>query len=255
MFLIQNGLNTVTGDPTLAPEKLLQLDLGLDYDNGRTRAGMRGFHAWAIDYITFEATRTFTTNQLEQVSLQYVNTDLATLAGGEMYFESDVNDWMTPFATLQYVEGRDQTRNGDFATQRVAGGNPKQKVFGLARGSFTTLGGGSSEPLPGISPLQSRVGFRLHEPQASPTWTVELSARIVNQQNRVAASLAETPTPGFTVWDLRGAWQAFDDLLLVAGIENFTDKNYQEHLDFRSQNGIRVYEPGIKFYVGTDLTY
>ncbi|MCA9122259.1 MAG: TonB-dependent receptor [Planctomycetaceae bacterium] len=255
MFLLQNGLNTVTGDPTLAPEKLFQLDLGINFDNGRTRAGIRGFHAWARDYITFEATRTFTTTQLEQVSLQYVNTNLATLAGGEMYFESDVNDWMTPFATLQYVEGRDQTRNGDFATQRVSGGTTKQKVYGMNRGSFTTLGGSAQEPLPGISPLESRVGLRIHEAVTQPAWTLELSARMVASQDRVATSLAETPTSGFTVWDLRGSWQAFEDLLIVAGIENFTDKNYQEHLDFRSQNGIRVYEPGINFYVGTDLTY
>ncbi len=255
MFLIQNGLNTVTGDPTLAPEKLLQLDLGLDYDNGQTRAGIRGFHAWARDYITLEATRTFTTAQLEQVSLQYVNTELATLAGGEMYYESDVSDWLTPFATLQYVEGRDQTRNGDFATQRVSGGTAKEKVYGMDRGSFTTLGGGASEPLPGISPLESRVGVRLHEVADRPMWNVELSARIVDNQDRVASSLAETPTPGFTIWDIRGSWQVFDDLLVVAGVENFTDRNYQEHLDFRSQNGIRVYEPGVNFYVGTDLTY
>jgi iron complex outermembrane receptor protein len=192
---------------------------------------------------------------LEQVSLQYVNTDLATLAGGEMYVESDVYDWLTPFATLQYVEGRDHTRNGDFATQRVSGGTAKQKVFGMARGAFTTLGGSSEEPLPGISPLESRVGIRLHEAGAEPSWTVELSARIVDNQDRVAQSLAESPTPGFTVWDIRGSWQAFDDLLLVAGVENFTDNNYQEHLDFRSQNGIRVFEPGVNFYFGTDLTY
>ena len=255
MFLLQNGLNTVTGDPTLAPERLWQLDVGLDYDNGRTRAGIRGFHAWARDYITFEATRTFTTTQLEQVSLQYVNTDLATLAGGEMYFESDVNDWMTPFATLQYIEGRDHTRDGSFATQRASGGMSKQQVSGMTRGSFTALGGGSEEPLPGISPLESRVGIRLHEPSVTPTWAVELSARIVDNQDRVAESLAESRTPGFTVWDIRGSWQAYDDLLIVAGVENFTDNNYQEHLDFRSQNGIQVFQPGVNFYVGTDLTY
>lgn len=255
MFLIQNGLNTVTGDPTLSPERLWQFDLGLDYDNGRTRAGMHGFHAWAHDYITFEATRTFTTTQIEQVSLQYVNTDLATLAGCEMYLETDVNDWLTPFATLQYVEGRDQTRNGEFATQRVSSGVAKQRVYGMARGSFTTLGGGSEEPLPGIAPLQSRVGIRLHQPSPIPEWTIELSARIVDNQDRVAESLAESPTPGFTIWDIRGSWQPYDDLLLIAGIENFGDRNYREHLDFRSDNGIQVFEPGINFYFGSELTY
>jgi outer membrane receptor protein involved in Fe transport len=67
-----------------------------------------------------------------------------------------------------------------------------------------------------------------------------LSARIVNKQDRVAASLGEGKTPSFTVCNIRGSRQAFDNLLPLAGVENFTDRNYQEHLDFRSQNGIRV---------------
>ena len=41
----------------------------------------------------------------------------------------------------------------------------------------------------------------------------------------------------------------------VAGVENFTDKTYREHLDFRSLNGISVFQPGVSFYVGSDLSY
>ena len=255
MFLIQNGLNTVTGDPTLSPERVWQMDIGLDYNSDRFRAGAHGFHAWLRDYITWEATRTFTTTHLEQVSLQFVNTDLATLAGGELYAEHDANDWLTSFATLQYVEGRDHTRNGTFATQRATGGMSAMKVIGLPRGFFSGLGGAAQEPLPGIAPLESRLGIRIHEPRENPLWSVEIAARVVDNQDRVATSLGETPTPGFTVWDVRGFWQPLDDLLLVAGVENFTDLNYQEHLDFRSENGIRVFEPGVNFYFGGELTY
>jgi hypothetical protein len=44
--------------------------------------------------------------------------------------------------------------------------------------------------------------------------------------------------------------------MLVAGVENFTDKNYREHLDFREINGSRqVFQPGVNFYFGGDLTY
>ena len=84
---------------------------------------------------------------------------------------------------------------------------------------------------------------------------MELTARIVNDQRRVATSLLETSTSGFTVWDLRTFWRATDCLLVVAGVENFTDKQYREHLDFRAENGIAVYQPGVNFYFGSELSY
>ena len=82
---------------------------------------------------------------------------------------------------------------------------------------------------------------------------VEFSARIVDNQDRVASSLLEKETPGFTTYDLRGYWQATDRLLLIAGVENLTDKHYREHLDLRT--GYGVYQPGRSFYFGTELQY
>lgn len=42
-------------------------------------------------------------------------------------------------------------------------------------------------------------------------------------------------------------------MLLVAGVENLTDKNYQEHLDPRNLSN--VFRPGINYYFGAELTY
>ncbi len=86
---------------------------------------------------------------------------------------------------------------------------------------------------------------------------MELSARVVDNQDRVATSLLESATPGFTVWDLRSNYQPsrWEGLTLVAGVENFTDKAFREHLDFRSPNGIQILQPGINAYFGTDLSY
>jgi iron complex outermembrane receptor protein len=258
MFLLQNGLNTVTGDPTLRPERAWQVDLGLAWEYRRFRGGINGFHAWVLDYITFENTRILRgppAGQVEQVNLQYVNTDLATLTGAELYAEYDLSNALTPFATLRYVDGRDRDRTGDFATRPVSPGSPKQKVPGLARGFFSGIPGAAEEPLPGILPLETRLGIRLHQPCPRPRWWIELSARAVDNQDRVATSLLETPTPGFTVWDLRGLWQVTDRLLCVAGVENFTDRTFREHLDFRSPNGIQVFQPGVSFYFGSELRY
>jgi outer membrane receptor protein involved in Fe transport len=37
---------------------------------------------------------------------------------------------------------------------------------------------------------------------------------------------------------------------MIAGVENLTDKQYQEHLDIR-----RVFQPGISFYFGSEVRY
>jgi iron complex outermembrane recepter protein len=258
MFLIQNGLNTVTGDPLLDKERLCQVDLRLRADQDDWRGGVTAFHAWAFDYITFESMKTVTgppLGQVEQVNLKYVNTELATLTGVEFLSECDLTDWLIPFATVKYVQGDDRTRNGDFATRQATAALPTEQVAGLPRGSFSGIPGGEKEPLPGILPLESRIGVRLADPNQSSRWGLELYARVVDSQDRVALSLLETPTPGFTVWDVRTYVRPQENLMLVAGVLNFTDHNYREHLDFRSQNGTTILQPGVNFYSGAELTY
>lgn len=256
LFLLQNGENTATGDPRLSPERLTQLDLGVQLDRGRLRAGANGFFGWVQDYITFENMRVFPAPpDTQQVSLKYVNTELATLAGFEWFLSYDATDWATLFAQMHYVQGDDRTRNGKFATRIHDAVNPSVRVPGLPRGDFSGVAGSSSEPLPSILPLETRLGVRVRPPTASSRWTAELSTRIVDAQTRVARSLLETPTGGFTTWDLRGTWQATDACLVVAGVENFTNKNFREHLDFRSTGGFRLLQPGVNFYLGSELKY
>jgi len=257
LFVLQNGLNTLTGDPNLRKERLWQLDVGLRYADDEFRFALTGFHAWIQDYLTFENTgvNLGETGLPEQVLLQYVNTDLATFAGFEILSDYDFNEWLTPFLAVSFVDGRDRTRRGNFATRRADSSSPKEQIAGLPRGSESGVAGADEEPLPSIPPLNARLGVRFHEPLDDPRWGVEISARIVDDQDRIASSLLESPTPGFTVWDVRGQWHATDRLLLTAGIENLGDINYREHLDFRSPNGISVFQPGRNIYLGGELVY
>ena len=262
MFLLQSGLNTVTGDPLLDKERRVQLDLQLRRETERFRGKVGLYHAWVNDYITFEALSTVAgppAGQTEQVNLKYVNTDLATLWGCEGRAEYDLSDRLTPFATLKYVEGEDRSRNGDFATSQAAPGSPSVQDPTMDRGGFSGITGGDDEPLAGILPLESRLGIRLDDGRRDPNWGMELSCRIVDNQVRVAASLLETATPGFTTWDVRGYWKPRERLLLVAGVENFTDKQYGEHLDFRTSSplslGRSVFRPGVTFYAGATAEY
>jgi iron complex outermembrane recepter protein len=68
-------------------------------------------------------------------------------------------------------------------------------------------------------------------------------------------SLLESRTQGFTVWDTHGVLQMTQSISIFAGIENFTDKNYREHFDFRSQGGQSVRQPGMNLYFGTEMVY
>ena len=269
LFVLQNGVNGVIGDPTLNAERSWQIDIGLDYDDGRIRAGANGFYSWINDYITFENVQTLRLDpngipdpdeNIDQIALIFINTQLATLSGFETYTEYDWNKWATTFATLRYVEGRDHNRNGEFAT-RTRDSNPPTtatttKIPGQPRGSLGSgTSGGSKESLPSIIPLESRIGLRIHDPNDETRWAVEFSARIVDNQDRVARSLEEKETAGFTVYDLRSYWRARDGWLLVFGVENLTDKQYREHLNFIADNGFAVFQPGISFNFGSELTY
>lgn len=237
--VLQTGLTAVTGDPNLQPEQRAQLDLGLQADLDRFRGSANVFYAWVHDYVTFDA-RSIPTSLLGQkiYRVAFMNTDLATLGGYELYGEYDVTSYVTGFATLNYVEGRDHSRNAPSRYRAVGYRSDVNRP---------------EEPLPGISPLQARLGVRFHEAVSDPPWGVELSARMVNQQSRIAASLGEQETAGFTVVNLRSYWRPREKLLLIAGVENLLDRYYREHLDYRS--GLGVFQPGINFYFSTELSY
>jgi outer membrane receptor protein involved in Fe transport len=258
MFLLQNGLNSVTGDPLLNVERAWQIDVGAKYVKGPLRWRVNGYHAWVLDYITFENMSVQpSATAPEQVQLKFVNTDLATLVGGELNAEYDLANYFTPYATVSYITGRDHTRNGSFATQPVSSGAPSVRVAGVPRGNFSGVAGAAEEPLPSIPPLESRLGLRLSPPE-SPDWSIDLYVRLVDDQHRVASSLLEQPTPGFGVLNVRGFWHVNDHWLVMGGVENMGDRNYREHLDYRPivpGSSLPVFEPGVSFYAGSELVY
>ena len=162
----------------------------------------------------------------------------------------DVTTWLTTFGTLTYVQGIDQTHN----VNRRAANLASSRATNSANGQFAT----DTEPLPQMPPLESRVGFRVHDSKPQRKWQVEFSARMVAGQNSVARSLGEIATPGFSTFTIRSYWQATDRWLLTAGVENLGDKFYREHLDPISGNILGVgalYRPGTNFYVGSQVSY
>ena len=211
----------LVGNPNIQPERMWQVDAGLEAKYSDFNGGLRGFHSWIDNYITYLRPPGF--------EFTAVNDTMATLTGFEVYSEVDLTCQLTGFATAQYVEGKNRARN---------------------------------EPLPSIPPLESRSGIRLHQASENPMWAVEFSARIVNDQDRVAASLVEVVTPGFTTFDLRAYSQMTENLLVTVGVENLFDRFYQEHLDPHTVpltgSGFAnygVYQPGINIYTGIVWEY
>ena len=124
-------------------------------------------------------------------------------------------------------------------------------------------------PLPSIAPLESTVGLRLHDVEGGRRWGIEMGARMVGDQDRLAAIRSggttrelEERTPGFTVCHLRGYWNRTENFSIVAGIDNLFNRNYQEHLDLRVDGPVsfptaatRVLSPGFTPYVGINWVF
>lgn len=244
--VLQQGTSRLIGDPNLSPERLTQIDLGVQADYGVFQAGLNGYYAWIDDYITYDVNR----SGLGLTQVVYTNTDRATLAGAEFFTQAQLTSWLTPFGTISYVQGTDRTARDRRRSAGLASSR-RDNPLTLERKS-------ESEPLPQIPPLDARVGLRFHQASTTPKWQVEVSARMVQRQANVATSLGELATPGFTVWNLRGFWQASERMLVSAGVENFGNLNYREHLDPISGNNLGVgslFRPGTNFFFNTQYSY
>lgn len=237
---LQPGLTALNGDPTLKKERLTQVDFGVQGNFDNARIGAHGYFSWIDDLITYDLlTPSGGAGGIGGFpqSAQFLNTDRAIIAGFETYAEIDVEPWLTTFGTMSYIKGRDLSRD-----------EGSRLSFFDRSGIF----GRDHESLPGITPLEARLGIRLQDPSPDKNWGLEFSTRIVDDQDRIASSLGEIETPGFTTYDIR-AFKRHGPWLLTAGVENLTDKNYREHLDYRS--GLGVFRPGINFYSGAELNY
>ena len=242
LAVVQNGLNVVNGNPLLNPEQARQMDLAIRANYDTFRFGLSGFYSWIHDYITFAEVAPESPPFQANV-IQFVNTNRASLSGFEGYTEWDVLEWLTPFVTMEYVEGRDYTRDsrGTVAPNGTPIPNPLP-------GSLSP-----QEPLPGMPPLEANVGFRVHDRGKNPRWGVEALARMVAGQDRIAQSLGEVSTPGFTIFNVRSFWRVTKNVLLTAGVENLGNRQYREALDLRT--GLGVFQPGIDFYFGAQVSY
>src|SRR5205814_6303111 len=124
--VLQQGLSRLIGDPSLAAERLNQLDVGLKADYGWFKGGVTGFYAYIDNYITFDQNKGGT--GITQVV--FTNTDEATLAGAELFGQADLTSWFTPFGSLSYVQGEERTDTDPRRPPNLGSGRSNSAVTG-----------------------------------------------------------------------------------------------------------------------------
>jgi outer membrane receptor protein involved in Fe transport len=277
--LVRFGNSYVDGFSVLQPEKNIQLDLGVNYQSKRVAYGVRGFFATIYDYILpvpayIDPTppdfivapkvlgRNFryfppdwrtdlnTPNEncdLCQAGYQYVNLDLATLLGGDLYGEVKLNDWLSVYGNMSYVRGTNESP--------VCFDASKDSPFSID-GHIIHLGG--TDGLPGIYPLNGTIGVRIFQ-SVEDRWRLDFSARMTRKQDHVAETLDEIAAPGFTIFNLRGYYRVSKNVRLDMEIQNLFNRYYIEpdSLVIIGPNGLPTFlpEPGISAIIGVDARF
>jgi len=271
------GNSYISGFSGLAPEKDFQLDAGFTTREKTLTYGARGFCAMIWDYIepapafidpsappglaTHVLGRNFqdfppmwrtdlgTASEnadTDQAGFQYVNEEFVTLAGGDLFAEARLQDWLSVSGSMAYVCG----------TNWHPVAFVSAPSWSAADGKTTPLG--HSEGLPNIYPLTGTVAIRVFEPKTRK-WMVEFSTRIVTAQDYVATSISELPSPGFATFALRGHYRVSEHLRVNLALENLFNQPYSEpgSLVIVNSQGVPTFvkEPGFSALLGMEAHF
>ena len=208
--------NEVLGNPGLKPERSTQGDLWLDAAYERVSLSFNAFYRGINDYITLipdpDLPKRLPLSPLPVY--RYINGD-ATYWGLETSISYLLSRTLTLMAGLDYLYGQD-----------------------------TFL----DEPALGVTPFGGSLGLRYDHPD--DRWYLQGLVQGRADQNRVATIKGEVPTKGYALGDIRGGVLIFKNLRLDAGVENFWDQQYINHLNAKNPfTGQQIPEPGIIFFV------
>lgn len=201
------------GDPRLDPETAWQFDLGVAYLGDGTSLSIDAFHRRIDDYVTVSPDPSLPRRLplSPMVVYRYVNGQRATFWGVEANLTRRLGEAWLLRAAAAWIRGDDDQLD--------------EPAFGLA------------------APWAS-LGVRWQPPGASGLW-VDLGARTVERQDRVATTRLERETPGYTVVDLAAGLRLAERWNLAAGVDNLLDEDYADHLNSLDPfSGARVEEPG-----------
>ena len=189
--------NNYVGDVNLDKESAYQVELGLDWHTPKIGLSPRLFYHHINDYIqgiasTDATTRTLSMMMGDTSPLQYSNVDAALYGFDANWFATISNNWQLD-GTVSYVRGKRRD---------------------------------TSDNLYRVAPLTARTMLSYVE----TTWRVGFEAVTVAAQHKVSTENEEQKTGGYAIFNLSGNYQATQDIILTAGVNNLFDRDYQNHL-------------------------
>lgn len=184
------------GNPGLKAEINNQADLHLNHQSRQSQIGITVYIAYLQDYISSKVDTSLQVRLPSSPGVrQYTNLDRAMLTGFEFSLSQKLPARLESELSMAYTYGQDmETRT----------------------------------PLPEIPPLELR--FRLNGKYFAEKLMPDVQVRHVLRQDRIAAELAETATPAFTLVDVGLSYAFSNQIKLDAGVNNLFDVVYYEHL-------------------------
>jgi len=197
--------HTYIGNLNLDSETANELNLGIDYQGEQLSLSLQTYYKDVSDYIQGTPYQNSGVMMVDNAigmfanmmsggnpPLQYNNVD-AKIYGAEVSYALAIDSHWSIAGNLSYV-----------------------------RGKRTDV----SDDLYRIAPLNHRLSVSYQAEQ----WKLELINELFAKQNKVSEYNSEAQTSGYGLLHLSANYQVNDDLQLRAGIDNLTDKRYQEHL-------------------------
>ncbi|MAE83263.1 MAG: TonB-dependent receptor [Flammeovirgaceae bacterium] len=212
----------VVGNPNINPEINNQIDLTFEWNASTTAIDIDVFGAYLQDFISSRIDESLTPRLSNSPGVRRViNIDEAFKTGFEVIWTQILGLGIKHRLSAAYTYAQDMSRN---------------------------------EPLPQIAPLDTRyiLSGNYFNGKLRPT----LSVRYVMQQDRVSNEYGESTTPTFTLVDLKVSYEQLRNLQVSAGINNFFDTNYYEHLNRSVVNSSdRIYAPGRNFFTSLNFSF
>ncbi|MGD8546733.1 MAG: TonB-dependent copper receptor, partial [Thiohalophilus sp.] len=214
------------GNPGLDPEAHHQLDIGLEHKARQYRGSVTVYYDQVNDYILRDRARGQDGILLADLATVYRNVD-AELYGVDLEGDYQWNSRWSSMMTLAYVHATNTTE---------------------------------SRPIAQTPPLEGTVSLEYRKSD----WLWGGLVRAVAQQTRVdddittGSGLDIGQTPGFTVYNLYGAYQLNRLSSISFGVDNVTDKTYAEHLNKPNAfdtTQIQVNEPGRSYWAKMNVVF
>ncbi len=206
------------GFPGLRPAQSDEVDVGVKWVAPRLLVKAQAFHAWLSDYIALASLEVPAAAGTRKAKT-YANVAARTF-GYEASARLAVRRDLDVGASVAYTRGTNDT---------------------------------AGIPLAEIPPLQTTASLRYD----NGLFFAEAEEAYAARQDRVDATVGETPTPSYWVTSLR-AGAEWRGAKLFVGLRNVFDRQYYEHLSYLRDpyaSGVKVPEPGRTVYANAQYAF